>query len=367
MAGAMGDIAWVGAILRFEAALATTQAHLGIVPPEAGAAISDACRPSLFDIDGIARAAVASASPVVPLVAALRELVGPGFAPFVHFGATSQDAIDTSMMLVAREGLDLLLGDATSLGRECLLLAGRYRATPMAARTLMKVALPTTFGCKAAMWLQGVMEARGRLSAFRRDRLAVQLGGPVGTLGPQDVVAGLARELSLAAPDLPWHSARGRVVELAGALVQVAGAAAKISGDAILLAQDEVGEIVFEEAGVSSAMPHKRNPARAIEARAAFAAACAQAGVLNASMAGEHERAAGAWQAEWPAVSELFGVAGGAVARTLEAVVDMRPQTDRMRSNLERFVPQPHDEHLRAAATMAGRAIDLFAKELGDE
>jgi 3-carboxy-cis,cis-muconate cycloisomerase len=231
----------------------------------------------------------------------------------------------------------------------------------------MKVALPTTFGCKAAMWLQGVMEARRRLAAFSPGRLAVQLGGPVGTFDRQDVVAGLARELSLAVPALPWHTARGRIVELGGAVVETAGAAAKISGDLILLAQDEIGEIELGEAGVSSAMQHKRNPARAIEARAAFAGACAEAVVLTASLAGEHERAAGSWQAEWPALSEVFRLAAGAVGRTLEAVAVIRPQTDRMRSTMERFVPPPHEEHVQAAAALAARAIELYAKELTDE
>ena len=367
MAVAVGDNAWLAAILKFEAALAAAQAELNIIAREAAAAIADACRPERFDVAVVGRAAVSSASPVVPVVDALRGLVGSHFAGFVHLGATSQDAMDTAMMLVSRDALDALLRDLTGLARECLTLVERYRDTPMAARTLMKVALPTTFGCKAAMWLQGIVEARRRLAVVRRGGLVVQLGGPAGTFGRRDVVTALARELNLAVPELPWHAARGRVVELGGAVAQAAGAAAKVAGDLILLAQDEVGEVDFKKAGTSSAMQHKRNPARAIEARAAFAGACAQAGVLMASMVGEHERAAGSWQAEWPALSELFRLSAGVIGRTLEATADVQPRPDRMRSTMERFVPPPYDEHVQAAAALAARAIELYTKELSDE
>jgi 3-carboxy-cis,cis-muconate cycloisomerase len=367
MARATSDEAWLVAMLRFESALATAQGRLGLISPEVARRIAAACDPAEFDVALIGSHAVASASPVVSMVARLRELAGDAAGPYAHRDTTSQDVIDTAMMLVARDGLDLLLDDLSALGRACLALAERHRETPMTARTLMRAALPTTFGCKAGMWLQGLMESRRRLRTIRHDRLAVQLAGPVGTLDRPDLVAELARELDLRAPELPWHSARGRVVELGGAIAQAAGAAAKIAGDVLLLLQDEVGEVTLAQVGESSAMAHKRNAAAAVEARAAFKTACAQASVLSASAAGEHERSAGAWQAEWPALSELLRTTAGTVGRTLEVVEGLQPDPERMRDNLERYVPPPHDAHIRAAAAMAGRAIEMYTKELRDD
>jgi len=367
MLRATSDEAWLVAMLRFESALATAQGRLGLISPDAAGRIAAVCDPAGFDVALIGTQAAVSASPVVPVIARLRQLAGDAAGPYVHRDATSQDVIDSAMMLVARDGLDLLLDDLSTLARACLMLAQRHRETPMAARTLLRAALPTTFGCKAGMWLQGLMESRRRLRVIRRDRLAVQLAGPAGTLNRPDLVAELASELALRTPALPWHTARGRVVELGGALVQAAGAAAKIAGDVLLLVQDEVGEVTLAEAGASSAMAHKRNAAAAVEAQAAFKTACAQAWVLSASAAGEHERAAGAWQAEWPALSELLRMTAGAVGRTLETVGALRPDAERMRDNLERYVPPPHDEHIRAAAAVAGRAIEMYTKELRDD
>ncbi|MGH2490307.1 MAG: lyase family protein, partial [Candidatus Limnocylindria bacterium] len=286
MAEAVGDDAWLAAMLRFEAALASAQARADLIPAEAANVIRAACEPARFDVGAIGRDAVTSATPVVPLVDALKRAVGERGAEFVHRGATSQDAVDTAMMIVARDGLDLLIGELSELASRCAALAKRYRDTPMAGRTLLVQARPITFGLKAATWLSGVIDARARLAEIRRSRLAVQLGGAVGTRdgfgssGAQ-VVADVAKELGLAVPEpLPWHSDRGRVAELGAALAIAAGAAAKIALDVILLSQTEVGEVTEASPGRSSAMPDKRNPAHAVEARAAFAGVVAQAGVL---------------------------------------------------------------------------------------
>jgi 3-carboxy-cis,cis-muconate cycloisomerase len=364
MAAAVSDDAWLGAMLRFEAALATVQGRLGVIPEAAATAIAAACESDHFDVTSVGREAAESASPVVPLVAALRRAVGSKVAPFVHHGAASQDAVDTAMMLVARDGLDALLDDIDALCAACASLAHTHRATPMAARTLMQAALPTTFGYKSALWLEGVMDARRRLAALRQSGLAVQLGGPVGTFSRHDVVVELAAELRLTAPELPWHPVRSRVVELGGALAMAAGAAAKIALDVILLAQSEVAEVGIGKPGASSSMPHKRNPAQAVEVRAAFALAAANAGVLLAAMPGEHERAAGAWQSEWPALAELFRLAGGAVARTAEMLADLHVDVARMKANLG-HVADGH--HLDAAAALADRAVELYEEEMSHE
>ena len=368
MAAAVSDTSWLAAMLSFEAALGSVQARLGLIPADAAFVIAAACDPQRFDIEAIGQHAAASASPVVSLVDALREEVGGDEARFVHYGATSQDVLDTAMMLVSRGALDLLLADLSELASECAALAERHRDTPMAGRTLLQQARPITFGYKAAMWLMGVLDARRGLAPIRRDRLAIQLGGPVGTLdsfGPlaPELIAGLAQELGLVEPGLPWHSTRGRIAELGSGLAIAAGAAAKVALDLSLLAQTEVGEVSDAAGGRSSAMPHKRNPARAVEARAAFAGVTAQAAVLHAAQVGEHERSAGAWQSEWPALSEAFRLAAGGVGRTREAVTGLQVHTDRMRENLARLEGSAESADLTSAQVLVDRALSIYRDE----
>jgi len=360
MAEATSDRAWLAAMLDVEAALAEAESAAGLVPAEAAAAIRAACQPNRFDIERIGREAVASANPVVPLVKALAEAVPAVAAPYVHLGATSQDILDTALMLIAKRALDLLLDDLEGLAAGCAHLAERHRDSLMAGRTLLQQAVPITFGLKAAGWLQGITEAAEGLAVFRRQRLAIQLGGAAGTLaalGPAGlaVAAGLANSLGLGEPPLPWHSNRTRIAQLGSALAIAAGAAGKIALDIALLAQTEVGEVAEGEPGGSSAMPHKRNPVAAIEADACVRAVAAQAAVLLASMRVEHERGAGAWQAEWSAVGEAFRLTAGAVGRTRAAVDGLVVDVDRMRSNLD----------LAGGLVMSEAALSALAARLG--
>jgi 3-carboxy-cis,cis-muconate cycloisomerase len=339
MAEATSDQAWLAAMLDVEAALAEAESAAGLVPAEAAAAIRAACVPDRFDIERLGLEAVASANPVVPLVDALRRAVPTEAAAYVHFGATSQDILDTAMMLIAKRGVDLLLTDLGGLADGCARLADRHRTSVMAGRTLLQQAVPITFGLKAAGWLMGVTEAAERLAELRRGRLAVQLGGAAGTLASFgdagfEVAAGLAHSLGLVEPPLPWHAERTRIAQLGSALAIAAGASGKIALDILLLAQTEVGEVAEGEPGGSSAMPHKRNPVAAIEADACARGAAAQAAVLIGSLRAEHERAAGAWQAEWHAVGEAFRLTSGAVARTRASVGHLVVDVARMRSNL---------------------------------
>jgi 3-carboxy-cis,cis-muconate cycloisomerase len=268
-------------------------------------------------------------------VRALREQVGAGAASPVHRGATSQDVVDTAMMIVARGARELIDTELAGLAKECARLAREHRSTPMAARTLLQQAVPTTFGYKAAAWLGGVAQARSLLTTAE---LPAQLGGAAGTLaalgedGPT-VRAAFAKELGLADPVLPWHTQRLPVTRLAFALDAAAAACAKIGLDVVLLAQSEVGEVREAGGGASSTMPHKRNPVRAVLARACARAVHAQATLL-AGGDYEHERAAGAWHAEWNALSQALAFTGGAAVAARECLEGLEVDAGRMRQNM---------------------------------
>ena len=279
-------------------------------------------------------------NPAEPLVRALIGQVGEEAGRWVHLGATSQDIMDTAAMLVARRSLDLVLADLTRVADACASLARTHRETPMAGRTLLQQAVPTTFGLKSAGWLVGVMDARARLAQLRRDGLAAQLGGAAGTLAALgehgiEIATLYAVELELEEPTLPWHTNRVRVAELGAALDIAAGVLAKIALDVLLLAQTEVAEVrEGGSAGGSSAMPHKRNAVGAMSTRACAQLARAHASVLTGALVQEHERAAGAWQAEWDALSGALGTTGGAAAALAGSLEDLEVDAARMRTNL---------------------------------
>jgi 3-carboxy-cis,cis-muconate cycloisomerase len=269
---------------------------------------------------------------------------------FVHWGATSQDAIDTALMLQMRKGLDLLLDGLLGVCSACAALAEQHRQTLMAGRTLLQQAVPITFGLKAARWLALAVRQVRALRERRERTLALQLGGAAGTLASLGidglrVVDLLSEELGLTAPDLPWHTERDRIGEIAAALGVLAGAMAKIASDIVHLAQTEVGEASEGAApgkGGSSAMPQKHNPVDATSAIASARMAVGVVPVILSAMAQEHERAVGGWQAEWVAIPDLFCFTAAAVHRVRDAVggdsgaVDgLQVNAERMRANLE--------------------------------
>jgi 3-carboxy-cis,cis-muconate cycloisomerase len=362
---AVAGAAWVRAMLDVEAALAAAEAAEGVIPAAVAEAIA-AARPDVGELGVAARAA---GNPVVPLVDALREAVGGDAARFVHYGATSQDVLDSAAMLVARRALEPVLAELDAVVEECARLAREHRDTLMAGRTLLQQAVPVTFGLKAAGWLAGVAGARARLRALR-EALPAQLGGAAGTLaslgdrGPA-VLAAFARELGLAEPALPWHGARGPVAELGAALAVAAGAVEKVALDVVLLAQTEVGEVAEASGdgrGGSSAMPHKRNPVGAVRARAAARTVRGAAGVLLEAMAAEHERAAGAWHSEWTALSDALAYTGGAAWSLREGLSGLEVDTARMRANLDLGESDEAREpaaHLGAASEFIDRALRL--------
>ncbi|AVT35602.1 3-carboxy-cis,cis-muconate cycloisomerase [Plantactinospora sp. BB1] len=336
------DRALLTALLDVERALAEAGADCGVLPPPAAEAIAGQCRPDRFDLAALAEGADAAGNPVVPLVRQLTEAVPAAARPWVHHGATSQDVLDSALVLVAGRAGEPLLRQLDTALAAAAGLAERHRDTVTLARTLGQAAAPTTFGLKAAGWLLALLDARTRLAAAR-SALPAQLGGAVGTLaalGPAgpEVATRLAARLGLAAPALPWHTRRQPLLDLAAALGSLLAAAGKIGLDVGLLAQTEVAEVAEGGGpgrGGSSAMPHKRNPVDAVLLGAAARRGPHLVGTLFAAAVQEHERATGGWHAEWEPLLDLLRLAGGAAGRTarLLARLDVRPE--RMRHNLD--------------------------------
>ena len=354
-ADAVSDDAWLAAMLEVERALTRAEAANGLVTPDEMAAVEARCDPSGYDAGRLLEAGRAPGNPVEPLVREIRARVGGAAAERVHFGATSQDVIDSAAMLVSSRAVALLRTELDAVAAACAALAREHRSTPAIGRTLLQRAVPTTFGARAAGWLVGTLDARDALTALR---FPAQLGGAAGTLAPlgteaADVAAAFARELGLDEPVVPWHTHRRPLRAIAGALVESAAASAKIGGDVVLLAQDEIGEVAAREGGRSSAMPHKRNPVDAVLARACARLVHANAAVLYD---GDHEleRAAGAWHAEWPALSAALAYAGGSAAAARACLENLEVHVDRMRENLA------GESDIGSAETFVDRALARY-------
>lgn len=342
VAAAVGDRAWVQAMLDFEAALARASATAGVIPAAAAAEIEKRCRAEEYDIAALGADAVRIGNPAGPLVRALTARVAPAAAAYVHLGATSQDVLDTAAMLVTARALALLDADLTACAELLARLSDDHAETVLAGRSLLQQAPPVMFGLTAAGWLSGVVAALDQLDRVRACRLAVQFGGAVGTaaaLGANGiaVLGELAQRLGLAEPALPWHTERSRIAEIAGASGQTCGAVAKIARDITLLAQTEIAEVAEvgpPGSGGSSTMPHKRNPVAAVLAAGAAAQAPGLVATLLSAGAHEHQRAAGAWHAEWRSLTELLRSTGSAVHWLRVCLSRLRVDPARMRANL---------------------------------
>jgi 3-carboxy-cis,cis-muconate cycloisomerase len=337
-ADAVDAEAWVQAMVQVEVALAAACEDERLIAPQAGDAILRAVQQGSFDVDAIAAEAGQSATPVIALVDELRRRVvaeSPEFVDAVHFGATSQDIVDTAAMLVAQRALEPTLTDARAAVTAAARLAVTHRGTPMLGRTLLQPAAPTSFGLVAAGWLVALEGAAVGLERVRDERLAVQMGGPVGSRAPQ-VAARMAAMIGLAEPVIPWHTDRTRVAQLAAALGGLTGAASKVARDITLLAQAEVGEVREggERRGGSSSMAHKHNPVAAVSVLACAKRVPGLVATIFAAMEQEHQRAAGAWQAEWGTLSELLTLTGSAVAWLADLLTNLEVDTGTMRKNL---------------------------------
>jgi 3-carboxy-cis,cis-muconate cycloisomerase len=373
-AAATGSDAWLRAMLDTEAALARALERAGLAPAGAGAAVTAAAS-GTFDAGGIGRQAASTGNPVPALVAALRNAV-PAAADTVHRGATSQDIIDTAAMLLARSALAALAADLAAAADGCAGLAAAHRDTVMAGRTLLQQAVPVTFGLVAAGWLTSLDEAGETVARVRGERLAVQFGGAAGTLaslgadGPA-VARLLAAELGLAVPVLPWHTDRSRILAVATACAAASAALAKIARDVTLLAQSEVGEVREgggpggERRGGSSAMPHKQNPVAAIAILGCTRRVPGLVATLIAAAEQEHQRAAGAWHAEWEPFADLLRVTGSAASWGADLIGGLVVDPPRMRANLAATRGLPLAERvseLLAPALGRSAAHDLVAR-----
>ncbi|WFU75964.1 MULTISPECIES: 3-carboxy-cis,cis-muconate cycloisomerase [unclassified Bradyrhizobium] len=333
-------------MLDFEAALARAEAATGVIPASAAGPIEVACKADTFDMAALAEAATRSGNLAIPLVKALTANVGKvdaEAARYVHWGATSQDVIDTATMLGLRAGIDALDADLSRAIKGFAALARKHRNTAMVARTWLQHALPMPFGLKAAEYASSLARARCRLRRLRREGLALQFGGAAGTLaalGDKGLVVAerLAQELSLPLPEAPWHTHRDRIAEAASCFAILAGSCGKIARDVSLLMQTDVGE-AFEPAGEgrggSSTMPHKRNPVAAASALGAATMAPQLAATIFAAQVQDHERSAGPWHAEWPTLPQLMLVASGALAAIVDIAEGLDVDAARMRSNLD--------------------------------
>ena len=369
---AVGDAAWVRALLDAEAALARAAARTGLATAADAEAVAAACAGLDIDVAQVGAEAAETGNPMVPLVRRLRAAVPGAAAALAHRGATSQDIVDTAAMLVAHRATGMLLDDLAAAADLAAELAQEHRDTLVAGRTLLQQALPTTFGLVAAGWLTGLTAARRRLADVRAHRLAVQLGGAVGTLaaygtdGPRLVTA-YSEELGLAEPELPWHTERTRVAELAGALGSAAGAVGKVARDVVLHAQTEVGEVSEGGGeGGSSTLPHKHNPIRAISAAAAAAATPGLVATLLAAMPQEHQRAAGGWHAEWRPLRALLEGTGSAAYQLRASLGGLRVDAGRMRRNLGLTDGALLAERVAAALGAKGHDLVREAVERGD-
>jgi 3-carboxy-cis,cis-muconate cycloisomerase len=342
MRAVFADEARLSAMLQVEAALARAQAERGLAPEGLAPAI-EAITPGSLDLAALGAATARAGVPTIPFVKAVQARLPADLEPHLHKGATTQDVLDTALVLQIRTALDLIAGDLAVILENLSRLADAHRATICVGRTYGQHAAPITFGYKAAVWLAGISDAAGELPALRQRVLVASLGGPVGQLtalgdeGPA-VLDGFARALGLGAPPIAWHVSRGGMAALGAWLARLVGALAKIATDVAHLASTELGEAAEPHVpgrGGSSAMPHKRNPVSSTVILAAHAAAKGHAATLLDAMAGQHERPAGLWHAEWHSLPQLFGLASGALRETLTLSGGLVVDAARMRDNLD--------------------------------
>jgi 3-carboxy-cis,cis-muconate cycloisomerase len=347
-------------MLDVEAALAHAQASLGVIPAAAADAIAAQCDAARYDVDALTTRAASAGNLAIPLVAALTQRVGDADAAargYVHWGATSQDVIDTALVLQLRDGLDFIEPELARLCEALAAQADAHRRTVMAGRTWLQQASPVTLGAKLAGALDALEREREALAATRAQVLVVQFGGAVGNLAALgerglDVMQALARELALAVPRMPWHTQRDRLCRCAATLGTLTATLGKLARDVALLAQTEVGEASEPAAagrGGSSTMPQKRNPVGCSIALAAATRVPGLVATMLAAAVQEHERGLGNWPAEWDTLPQIAGLTGAAVVAMAEVVAGLQVDVARMRDNLE----LTHGQVYAEAAQMA--------------
>jgi len=332
---------------RFEAALARACAEAGIVPRGDAEVLASACERAHFEAAQLAREAREAGTLAIPFVKSLTRqvaAVSEQASRHVHLGATSQDVMDTALVLCLREAAAHIAGLARRLGDALAALAERYRDTPLAGRTLLQPALPVPFGWKAAGWLSMLARSQAHFRAAAAENAVLQFGGAAGTLSAYGteghrVASALAAALGLQLPPISWHSARDRLARLGAASAVLTGAAARIARDVSLLMQPEIGEAAEPSApgrGGSSSLPHKRNPAACLLALEAAQRSPGLVATLLSQLTPEHERGLGQWQAQWFTLRELLGASASALASMAQVAEGLQVFPEAMQVNLER-------------------------------
>jgi 3-carboxy-cis,cis-muconate cycloisomerase len=332
-------------VLAFEASLARALVTAGVAPRGVEVPIAACCDPSRFDLDAIARDAVDAGNDAIPIVERLRAFVAERdttAASFVHWGATSQDAIDTAFVLQLRDARRLFDAALWQLADTVVGVIDEHADTPIIGRTWLQHATPTTFGLKAAGWLDAIERHRARFAALWERALVIQLGGAVGTLGVlghagRNVGDALAADLRLRNPSLPWHTTRDNVAEVATTFGLLVGTLGKIARDVSLLAQsevDEARELRAPDRGRSSTMPHKQNQVGCAAVMAAAIRAPGLVATVLSAIVQEHERALGGWQAEWDTVPEICILTYEALTRTGAILDGLEVDREKMMANI---------------------------------
>ncbi|CRM45057.1 MULTISPECIES: 3-carboxy-cis,cis-muconate cycloisomerase [Pseudomonas] len=355
-------------MLDFEAALARAEAQVGLIPQAAVAPIAQACLASLYDVDALSVAIATAGNSAIPVVKALGKLIAAedaGAERYVHLGATSQDVMDTGLVVQLRRALELIEADLARLGDVLAAQAQRHASTPLVGRTWLQHATPVTLGMKIAGWLGAVTRSRQRLVELKPRLLVLQFGGASGTLaalGEQamPVAQALAAELQLSLPEQPWHTQRDRLVEFASVLGLIAGSLGKLGRDISLLMQTEAAE-VFEPSvpgkGGSSTMPHKRNPVGAAVLISAATRVPGLVATMFSAMPQEHERSLGLWHAEWETLPQICRLVSGALEQALLVSEGLEVDAERMARNLE----------LTQGLVLAEAVSSVLAQRLGRE
>ncbi|MEE1869509.1 3-carboxy-cis,cis-muconate cycloisomerase [Pseudomonas auratipiscis] len=336
----------VQGMLDFEAALARAEAAVGVIPPQVVAPIEAACQAGRYDFVALAEAIATAGNSAIPLVKALGKVIAADVAEaerYVHLGATSQDAMDSGLVLQLRQALTLIERDLLHLGESLALQAATHADTPLAGRTWLQHATPVTLGMKIAGWLGALTRHRQRLQELKPRLLTVQFGGASGTLAALGdkalpVAEELARQLGLQLPEQPWHTQRDRLVEFASVLGLIAGSLGKMGRDISLLMQTEAAEVFEPSApgkGGSSTMPHKRNPVGAAVLIGAATRVPGLVSTLFAAMPQEHERSLGLWHAEWETLPDICCLVSGALRQAQIIADGLQVDAARMRQNLD--------------------------------
>ena len=334
--------AFIGRCVEAEVALARSQARLGIIPQAAALEIAAAAETYVFDEDRLRSETEVVGYPVLPIVEQLADAAGEG-GRYLHWGATTQDIMDTATVLQLRSALQLIDRRLLETAKALRYLAKTHRDTPMAGRTHLQHASPVTFGYKAAVWLSALQRHRERLSQLRGRVLVVELSGASGTLASLGseglaVQAEFARVLGLAVPHITWHSTRDSMAETVQVLALICGSLAKIAFDVSIMMTTELGEVsepFARHRGASSTMPQKRNPISCELILASTKMVRQHAGLMLDAMVHDFERATGPWHLEWTAIPESFALTSGALTQAAFMLSGLEVRPDRMRANLD--------------------------------